>query len=357
MLEKDMKVFIGPVEIANIGATLASALRERGTRVTVVTTRRSPFSAGMKYDKVLDFQDLSKLRKAFRYLYHFPEFFFRHNTFVFLFGTSLLPYNLDLPLLKLFCKKTVMWFVGSDIRHYESLAAAAEKAGIQHYMSEEYLRMQREAGPKALKRKLRMIHMAERYVDHIISGPSYSQLLSREYSRFYAPLDFRTIRYNSVPNSRPIVVHAPTSEGKGTSYVVEAVERLKKEGYDFEFCLLRNTSNAKVREMLSKADIAVDQLFDSGPGMFALESMAAGCAVLGGNIPEFSGFPKDLPIVHSNPDNVYQNLKTLLENPELRRELGEKGREYVEKYNDSRKIADDIVKLITQDQTHGDSPQ
>ena len=37
----------------------------------------------------------------------------------------------------------------------------------------------------------------------------------------------------------------------------------------------------------------------------------------------------------------------LLENPELRQELGEKGRKYVEKYHDSLKIADDFIKLIT----------
>ena len=43
---------------------------------------------------------------------------------------------------------------------------------------------------------------------------------------------------------------------------------------------------------------------------------------------------------------IYQNLKMLLDNPELRQELGEKGRKYVEKYHDHRKIADDFLNLI-----------
>lgn len=114
----------------------------------------------------------------------------------------------------------------------------------------------------------------------------------------------------------------------------------------FEFHLFRSMSNIKVREALSAADIAVDQLFSTAGGMFAIESMAAGCAVLGGNIPEFAGYPRELPILHTDPDNIYQNLRMLLENPELRHDIGAKGRKYVEKYHDSRKIADDILRLL-----------
>jgi len=88
--------------------------------------------------------------------------------------------------------------------------------------------------------------------------------------------------------------------------------------------------------------------------MFATESMAAGCAVLSGNIAEFSGFPPELPVIHTDPDNVYQNLKMLLENSELRRELGEKGRRYVEKYHDSRKIASEFLKLLTRNKPSQD---
>jgi len=36
----------------------------------------------------------------------------------------------------------------------------------------------------------------------------------------------------------------------------------------------------------------------------------------------------------------------LLENPKLRQELGEKGRKYVEKYHDARKIANQILRLL-----------
>ena len=341
--DKNLRVFIGPAEIANVGVLLAGGLRERGIRVTAVTRELLPLRAGMKYDVVLDFRGSNRWHWGFKTLYYYFKFFLQHNAFIFLYGVSLLPRNLDLPILKLFHKKTIMWFLGSDIRHYESVEAAIKKMGIK-YRQSEALRI----SPERLKQKKKMIHRVEKYVNYIVTGPSIAQLLTRRYYRIPIPLDTSNIRYNSMPNPKPVVVHAPTSdEKKGTSYLLEAVEKLKNEGYEFEFHLFRNMSNIKVREALSAADIAVDQLFAPSPGMFALESMAAGCAVLGGNIPQFAGFPQELPIIHTDPDNIYQNLKRLLENPKLRQELGKKGREYVEKYHDSRKIADDILQLLS----------
>ena len=340
---KHLKIFIGPTEIANVGALLASALRKKGIGVTCVTGEICPYQAGMKYDVVLDYRGLNKWHRGVKYLYDSFKFVRHHNAFIFLFGRSLLPYNLDLPILKLLHKKTVMWFLGSDIRHYESLKAAAEKAGIKYYVSAD-----QGAGPKALKRKLRMIHKVEKYAGHIISYPEMSQLLTRKYYLIHIPIDTSSIRYNNTPSPRPVVVHAPSNaELKGTSYVLKAVEQLKEEGHNFEFHLFRNTSNVKVRETLSGADIAVDQLFSVAGGMFSVESMAAGCAVLGGNIPEFSDYPRESPIIDTDPDNIYQNLKMLLENPELRRELGKKGRKYVEKYHDYRIIADQVLQLLS----------
>lgn len=345
MREEALRIFIGPARIGNKGSILASAFRDRGIRVIHVIDQIPPCRAesGMEYDILLSFRGQTLMQKWLSYLYHFARFFPRYNAFIFLFGRTLLPYNLDLPLLRLFRKKTVMWFVGSDIRHYEALARAARKVGIEHFASKD-----RGAGPQHLKKRLRMIRMVEKYVDYIIAGPSFSQLLTRRCVRILPPLDICNITYKNTPNSRPMVVHAPSNDAfKGTSYVIEAIEQLKSEGYDFEFHLFRGVSNARVRETLTTADIAVDQLFGLHPGVFAIEAMAAGCAVLVSSYPEFAGFPPELPVIHTDPDSIHQNLKMLLDDHQLRRELGEKGRKYVAKYHDHRDIADQLVRLLT----------
>jgi len=246
-----------------------------------------------------------------------------------------------------------MRFVGDDVRYYKAFEAAAKKAGIKNYMDDKFRRYeQQQASYQKLLQKKLMICMVEKYVTHIISGLSLSQLLTRPYNRIYAQLDIDNIEYKSRSNPMPVVVHAPSMDDvKGTSYILRAVEQLKSEGYNFEFRLFRGVSNTEVRQALSLADIAVDQLFAQCAGMFALEAMAAGCAVLGGNKPEFSGFPKELPILHTDPDTIYCNLKMLLGNADLRRELGVKGRRYVERYHDYKKIADDYIRLITTGQS------
>ena len=344
MQNKNLRIFLGPCWYGRIAPTLGSALREKGLRVTVaVGSGALAKYPDAEYDVVIDFKGLKPWQIVLRKLKYLLRFI-HHDAFIFLYGDTLLPYNLDLPILKMLGKKTIMWFIGSDIRYYEAYEAAAKKAGLKYYVGIYDDRKKLSN----LKAKKRMIRRVERYVDYITSFPNISQLLTRKYYYFSVPVDIRNIRYNNTPNPKPLVVHAPSDDiKKGTSYVVEAVEQLKKEGYDFEFCLFRNSPNKVVRETLSRADIAVDQLFATAPGMFALESMAAGCAVLGGNIPQFSGFPQELPIIHTDPDNIYQNLKLLLENPELRRELGEKGRKYVEKYHDARKVASDILQLLS----------
>ena len=80
-------------------------------------------------------------------------------------------------------------------------------------------------------------------------------------------------------------------------------------------------------------------------GIFAIECMALGKPVLCRIDEKFTKYYQDLPILRTDPDNLYDNLKLLIENPELRRELGEKGRKYVEEVHDSKKVAKQLLGL------------
>jgi hypothetical protein len=198
-----------------------------------------------------------------------------------------------------------------------------------------------------LEKKQHVVKMAEKYATHIISGKMISNLLTRQYFSVPAPLDIENIRFNNEHGKVPVIVHAPTNrEMKGTDYIIEVITKLRNDGYVFEFKLFENMKNCDVRTELSNADICVDQLFSVGNGMFANEAMAAGCAVLCGNLPQYSGRPEDLPVIHTRPSNLYKNLKFLLDNPNLVSEFGQKGREYVEKYHDILKVSDKIIEVI-----------
>lgn len=123
MPKKNLRIFLGPAEIAKNNARLAKALREKGIKVTLVSRDLSPYQDGVTYDHVLKVQSRNRFIWALRYLYsslYSLRFIWSHDVFIFIFGSSLLPYNLDLPILKLLGKKTIMRFVGSDIRHNSS---------------------------------------------------------------------------------------------------------------------------------------------------------------------------------------------------------------------------------------------
>ena len=53
----------------------------------------------------------------------------------------------------------------------------------------------------------------------------------------------------------------------------------------------------------------------------------------------------EIPILSTNPDSIYDNLKLLIENPKLRLDLGKRGRQYAEKYHDAEKVTLRILKV------------
>lgn len=342
---KNMRIFIGPNETANIGALLAQGLRKKGCDVTVVTNELLYFQEGMLYDKIVYTHGKSRIHRILIYIHLFFSSCFKNDVFIFLWGISFFPFNLDLPILKALGKTTIMWFLGCDIRHY-----SLQEEFFKDCPEERYICKNCDPNTKKscnLQTKTKKVRRIEKYATHIISGKIISQLLTRKYFVVFAPLDIQNIRYNNTPHAIPRVVHAPTSDQKkGTDFVLKTIKQLKDEGYIFEFSLFERMSNTDVRKALSESDICVDQLFSMGNGVFANEAMAAGCAVLGGNLPQYSGRPDDLPVIHTRPESLYKNLKMLLDHPELIKELGERGRRYVEKYHDNEKVADEILNII-----------
>ncbi len=159
-------------------------------------------------------------------------------------------------------------------------------------------------------------------------------------------LNVRDFKVTALNNPRPVVVHSPTRRfAKGTKYVLEAVEALKKD-FDFEFILLERVARQKALEVVQHCDIFIDQLLLGSNGMASCEAMSMGKSVLCHMMqPVYdNGLPAECPVISTNPDNIKQNLATLLADPDLRRVKGAAGRAYAEKYLDVDKTALELVK-------------
>jgi glycosyltransferase involved in cell wall biosynthesis len=146
---------------------------------------------------------------------------------------------------------------------------------------------------------------------------------------------------NDGKNGTVRVLHAPNHRGaKGTEFLIRAVERLKEEGLAVELLLVEKKQNQEVRALMQQVDILADQLVLPGYGMAAIEGMASGLPVISNleldsytRIFRRYSFLNECPILAASPETIERNLRTLVRNPSLRRELGRAGRAYVEKYH------------------------
>lgn len=138
------------------------------------------------------------------------------------------------------------------------------------------------------------------------------------------------------------VSHAPNHRGfKGSEFVIEAVKELQSEGLKVELILIEGKQNFEVKHILEeKTDIHIEQLICPGHGLNALEGMASGITVISNlendeyilPLRRWSYF-KECPLVSASPETLKDVLKKLIITPELRLQLGQAGREYIEKYH------------------------
>lgn len=117
------------------------------------------------------------------------------------------------------------------------------------------------------------------------------------------------------------IAHAPTHRGaKGSSYILEAINRLENEGYNVHLDLIEGVSHTEAVERLRKADVLIDQVLAGWYGGVSVELMAMAKPVLCyvrecdmRFVPR--EMREDLPIIEVTPSNIYHVLKELLSAP------------------------------------------
>lgn len=140
------------------------------------------------------------------------------------------------------------------------------------------------------------------------------------------------------------IMHTPNHRGyKGTEFLLAAVGELKAEGWLIDLVLLEKVPNAQVREIMPTADIMAEQFIGIGYALSGIEGMACGLPVLANldheaytRVFRRYGFLDECPILSSPPERLRDNLRLLIRHPDLRRELGQAGRAFAEKYHSYR---------------------
>jgi len=354
-----MKIYIGPYGISDIAVQLNRGLQEQGvkTRFTSIRKGKNPFFFNKdRYDLYYTSDNhmnvmLKKMREFISSCTKYDVFIF---TFCVSFGSSLqfgdyrssiLSY-FDLPLLKAMGKKIVFIVLGTDLRSIPILIKECEESGLKQHA--KYLKKDMLPNLPALSdENIKKAKMINKYGDIIFTRSEAAQLLSRPHELIWLGIDLDNFKFNISKSKEPLVIHAASRRFmKGTTYIENALNRLQKENYKFKFVLCENMNNNEVRRLLSESTIVIDQLILPGYGLFAVEAMASGNVVLGSTVPGVNEIPKEIPIIPTTPDDIYENLKRVLTARETWKNLILKGREYVERHHDYRKTSKNILEII-----------
>ena len=252
--------------------------------------------------------------------------------------------NIELSLLKALGKKIVVSPYGSDVI-MPSKVKNKYKWNVALEIEKNY--------PNIDEKKIEEnIYYFTKYSDFVINdGQAIDFLPKWDLSLKIITIDLEEWKPHFETNNSIIqIVHAPNHRAlKGTKYLIKACEELKEEGCNLKLTIVEKMKNEEAKRVYEKADIIADQFLLGWYGLFAIESMALGKSVLCYLRKEWSEYYgryyKNCPIVSTNPDNLKKNLQTLIENAELRSELGKKGRAYVEKYHSYEYIGGMLDKI------------
>jgi hypothetical protein len=352
------RILIGLAEIASVIRDLGIAFRNEGYCADTVIAESNFYYKNYQYtfdltkNKLLNRIHLaSKALNCLVKSIFFISAFGKYDYFVYVWSYTFMPARLDQFILKLAGKPFCILYCGSELRQ-RSIALKCEenKFGIRRFSESDrakYLSDPNQTGIKDFFAKAVRSSVSNFLTKNIFSSRCVSTLTLKPFYNEFQPI---FLQFSGVieKSNHLTIVHAPSNSLiKNSAFIICAVEELKNEGYDFDFVLLRKQPNEVVLSALAKSHIAIDQIA-SLPGRFAMEAMALGCAVLGGNKHYYEQQCDEIPVIDITLDKVDLKNKIiyLLKNPIKINELGAKGRLYIEKYHNGHKTVSSIISAL-----------
>lgn len=293
-----MNIFVGITEIAGFQSAVAAALRRRGHQVHAVLIK--PYDPGYRDDgnsgfsaRITTFcQWLGRLRG--RSLLHkilwksvtsalrvvaLAWAVFACEAFIFSFGRSFLPWNLDAPLLRLLGKRVLFVFLGSDSR-----PAYLDCGGV---LFPDGSRKTPAQTRRMVRRQRATVRRIDRWSSWVIDNPWAAHFHTRRIINWFtvgmpcAPLP----EMPPEPESGLRVLHAPSYPlYKGTARIAEAVARVQAERPELEFVTITGRPRQEVLDAITSCHFVIDQMYSDTPSAgFVTEAAACGRpAIVGG---------------------------------------------------------------------------
>lgn len=333
------RVFVGLWEIAGFYTRIVSELRENGAPVSLSLLR--PHKLG--YETGLSLSDypfqealqspvsvrkpLTVLRAVAVYLHHFFWAVKNFDIFVFTYGTTFIPMQLDLRLLRVLRKKVVVFVSHGSEARPPYMDGAWWEIALKEEDPIGYIRIQTQRQFQKLRRLEKLSH-------EIVAHPLTSQFLTRPAicSSYIGlpPPKTQVSRVSNRTDSEFLILHAPSNRrAKGSDEIKQIIERLSTNFPEIRYRELFNVPNAEVLRLLERADLVIDQLFsDLYLAGFATEAASCGVPSVTGSyaINELRiMIPSDCqpPSLLTHPSQIESELTKILSDRSSFSELGQ----------------------------------
>jgi glycosyltransferase involved in cell wall biosynthesis len=377
---KGLRILIGPVEIAGYYSQLAQGFTDNGINVKLIQRNKHKFEYGKEHKQpyLVVFSQYLTLKKeryfhhsALKFLFGFASEFFwtlwaitaiyQFNTFIFGFGHSLLPRNIDLPILKVLKKTVIMNLAhGSEARPpyfdgtWQTLDASKKEDALAILKSTKKIyrlvrRVQKNATFMIGAAYSTSPFAKEKFINSIMVGIPFSGLKHNDHSREFPD---ETENFNAGSNGIRIL-HSPSNRlAKGSDLIATAIGELQAEGISIDYLELSGVSNSKVLQAITKCDLVIDQTFSDGPlPGFATEAAYFGKpSIVGGyGLEQLKNMtPVEIGTLSftCEPRDIKAVIKECISSPLLLGKMGSRAQEFVLKNWNPKTVAQRYVDII-----------
>ncbi|WP_422445182.1 MULTISPECIES: glycosyltransferase [unclassified Endozoicomonas] len=359
-----MKIFVGPHEISGIVDSIVKGFQENGVSATGVLSAKHKYEYGcndsinvlIKLWQNLGSQRIEAYRKS-KFMFVIMSSIqwvvsifvlcwslLKFDIFIYIFGETITNTRFELFLLKLFKKRIIFIYLGSDSRppyidgnYYDG------STGLKKILSRT----------KKIKKKIKLHEM---YADAIINSPFSSHFNSKKVVNWFS-IGFAKEVFPYQSFRKPDVVrilHAPSNyKVKGTKKIEILVNNLIDRGHNIEFIKIKGMPNKVVIEELEKCDFVVDQLYSDTP-LAGLASEAASLgkpSVVGGysakSIVDICHRDDIPPSLYVCPDELETAIERLVIDHEYREKLGNDAYLFMKKRWSRELVAKRILRVIS----------
>lgn len=370
------RVFLGLIEVAGYFSNLERGFLELGTDARLHDLSANPLGYGRagvaeshrRRARLLTWADaepgsirrrlwglalkMSRIARSVRALALLPFALARYNSFV-LAGGGMFLGGRELWLMRALRKRVIVVFTGSDHR--------------PPYLNGIWVREAQTVGYRTIARDARRIRdrvrRAEKWADVVVALPASAQFHQRDFVNVTA-IGFPFSGSASTPRDRHassptdpadavIVLHAPTNPAsKGSAEIRAAIKSLQAKGIMITYKEIRGRPHAEVIEAIQACDLVVDEVYSDAPmAAFATEAAFYGKPVVvtgyfAPHLHEVLAPPQVPPTLFKLPSDLTSSIELLVNDIDLRTDLGQRARTFVTTKWSPRGVAGRFSRLL-----------